>query len=283
MRSILIIIASLFVAGLMACGEDTNSPAGPADLSQWCDFERPRQNCTLEEGFIVHEVADIQAICNSPCTELQQVTFEGEGGRALAGLHGWTKVDYLSINTNEQGPENLVGLETLEQVDWLEISNTRSIKNLVGLTNLKVLGDPTSDPLMGFHGLEISDSGGFESLEGLDSLQTIQTLAITHSPVSSLAPIAGVEIGVSIDLTFTNLRSIDSVVIKDPNFLAIQATNNNELTSIPALSEVKHVGRAVILESNPKLPQCEIEAFVDGLETRPEDRRIRVTNNKPCP
>jgi len=280
MRSILIIIASL-ATGLIACGEDTNSPAGPADLSQWCDFERPRQNCTLEEGFIVHDIADIQVICNSPCNELQQVVFEGEGGRALAGLHGWKKVGYLSINTNEQGPENLVGLESLEMVDWLEISNTRSLKNLKGLNNVRHLGGQVNDPEIP-SGLFIKDSS-VTSLEGLDSLETIRTLEISHAPINSLMPLENVEIIDFLGVRSTSVKSIEGIIISSPDFRAVNISQNEELTSIPALDLVRAVTGGVTFEYNAKLSACEIDAFVDNLETRPEDRWIRVTGNKPCP
>lgn len=279
MRSILIVIVSL-ATGLMACGEDTNS-LGPADLSQWCDFERPRQTCTLEEGFIVRDISDIEPICASPCRHASQITFINDGARALAGLQGFTEVDFLTVSTNEQGPENLVGLESLEMVGWLEISNTRSLKNLEGLKNVRHLGDPINDPDE-TSGLIIKDSS-LTSLKGLDSLETIRSLGISNTPIDSLEPLKGVEILEGFGISITPMKTVDSIIISRPDFRAVDISQNNQLTSIPALEGVRAVTGGVTFEYNAKLSACEIDAFVDGLETKPEDRWIRVTGNKPCP
>ncbi len=281
MRSILIIIASLFVAGLMACGEDSDLPAGPADLSQWCDFERHREDCWLDDTIFIRQVSDIEALCASPCTRIESVDFTGDGGKALEGMQGWKEVGYLFINTNEQGPENLVGLESLEMVGWLEISNTRSLENLEGLNNVRHLGDPINDPDE-TSGLIIKDSS-LTSLQGLDSLETIRSLGISNTPIDSLEPLKGVEILEGFGISITPMKTVDSIIISNPDFRAVDISQNNQLTSIPALEGVRAVTGGVTFEYNAKLSACEINAFVDGLETRPEDRWIRVTGNKPCP
>lgn len=284
MRTLLkLAIGVLLATGLVSCGDEPKVPSEPADLSQWCDFERPRQDCTFEEPLLIKEVSDIEPVCASPCTRARNLLFENDGTRALAGLQGFVEIDYLTISPPDSGPTNLEGLEDLEQVGGaLSITSSQSLESLDGLDRLRNVGNSRPDESGEFYGLLIRDSK-ITSLDGLDSLETIESLAINNAPVSSLAPMEGVEIQHSIDISFTRVGAIEGLVVAGETELqSVRLSNNDSLTSIPALLGIRNVVGATIFESNPKLSRCDIDAFVDGLETKPSAEWIRISGNMPC-
>jgi Leucine-rich repeat (LRR) protein len=192
-------------------------------------------------------------------------------------MQGFVEVERLVVSTPDNGPTNLEGLEDLERVSrFLDLSSNRSLQNLQGLTNLKSVGNPDTNS-----GLLIVDSS-VSSLDGLESLETLQALEISNSPIDSLAPLEGVEIREGLGITFTEVGSVTGITFDDTELRAVDISNNDKLTSIPALEGVRSVSGGVVFQSNPKLSRCDIDAFVDGLETRPSAEWIRISGNMPC-
>jgi hypothetical protein len=261
----------------MGCGDEPTVPSEPADLSQWCDFERPREDCTLDDALLIEEISDIEQVCSSPCTHARNLSFLNDGTRALGGMQGFVEVERLVVSTPDNGPTNLEGLEDLERVSgFLDLSSNRSLQNLEGLNNLKSVGNPDTNS-----GLLLVDSS-VSSLDGLESLEWLQALEISNSPIDSLAPLEGVEIREGLGITFTEIGSVAGMTFDDTELRAVDISNNDELISIPALEGVRSVSGGVVFQSNPKLSRCDIDKFVDGLETKPSAEWIRISGNMPC-
>ena len=160
----------------------------------------------------------------------------------LTSLHAFEQLESaveVTLSSNSQ-LTSLHGLEQLEEVDRLSLIDNRALTTLDGLDGLRVV-----------HGLlRISDMSALESLEGLNTLETVGGLTLEANEV------------------LPNLQGLSSLVnVPD---LTIQA--NPGLVSIEGMGALESVGD-LSLRSNPMLTS------VEGAHTLEIRERLDVYEN----
>ena len=140
------------------------------------------------------------------------------------------------------------------RISAFSLSNFSGFDALTTVTgNLTIENVDTATELMGFDQLT--------QVDGILRFNTSQT-ATRLSGFNGLTSVGGLDLGAYFRLTeiagLSNLTTIDG---------DLWITRNNDLTTLSGLSQITEVSGQLLILENDSLPQCEAEAFRDGLTT----------------
>lgn len=226
------------------------------------------------------------------------VAIQGHDLTSLKGLDNLETIgDYLSIQFTpipslvglgslrslpgglgiaRSGIESLTGLEALTDVSQIDLAENEKLVNLDGLEGVSTLagdlslyGNPALVSLAGLHnlqeveGLDLTDSAvtSFEELESLTHVGAVLNVQENQQ----LTSLAGLEQLTEVSLRLTGNPSLVSLTglenITQSGALRIE--KNATLATLAPLDqwEATAVTAVIVISGNPKLPQCEIEAF----------------------
>jgi len=135
---------------------------------------------------------------------------------------------------------------------------------------------------------EITRNDALTEIDGFPELVSAQAFVVGHNPqlvrigdVPKLGEVERLDFYGNAELetigSFDELSNITEVVYRDQNpkladfpslktiGAVLQIAYNDELTSIDGLSALETVGVSISIQRNPKLPQCQVDAFVNGI------------------
>lgn len=177
----------------------------------------------------------------------------------------------------------LTGLDRLETVGGaLELLDTEGTHDHQGLTSLEGLG---SLQTVG-GGMRIARNDSFQGLDGAHALTSVGALSLQDlGQVSSLAPLAGVSFNAEGDRTLNiqdndALGSLDGLEGLGTAGYRVAVWYNDRLSDVSAIEGLGFDQSArVILNYNPQMSTCELEALVEGWEAQGADLDHEVCDN----
>ena len=210
------------------------------------------------------------------------------------------------------GLENLEGLENVERLRDLTIAanpDLESLKGLGSLSGLRSLTVKWNAKLSDFRGLKalegiswklvVDSNGSLESLSGLGSIVDVTNMRIDSNPqlrslgdfdgpphlgilelvrnprFTDLSALSGTksahELALSYNESLETLRGLETL----ESLEILDLTGNEGLKSLSGLEKLRDAGDVDIV-GHPEIPTCEVEAFVEGLESTEE---VRIENN----
>jgi len=241
-------------------GEDISSLFGLSELVDVYDL-RIRSNPLLTNleglGALVH-VSNFSVIDNSTLINMEGVWSLDDGGSV------WVIHNNALINMR--------GLESLERLGYLSIQANESLRNMEGLSGLTRIGG---------RGLLIGDNGALESLDGLESLDTVlgeliiqDNNALTNiNGLSSLTTVTfegAYAIRIQRNAALVNLDGLSSLT-EIPGALLIHL--NDSLSDTSGLSSLTNVGNILHIAANHSL------TTLDGLSALKFTGALGITNN----
>lgn len=246
----------------------------PLDLCE-PEFEQKPKDCVFGEHGLnrYRSATDFYELCQTPCKTAGHLRIINvDGLQSLRPLTGFETIDAVHLSELPQ-LRSLAGLETVETLKVL------GIRGEVGLKSLEGLRDVTS-----VWNLEIEAAGQLKSFRGLETVREIGTVKITGNPsltsVSALSDVKRRE-GQRMFVWISGnpkLRRIDALgKVREVETLTI--SGNKRLESLEGLMGLEKVKSKLVIRDNPELGRCEIEAFLDGLET---GEYVTIENNHPA-
>ena len=276
---VLLVMSSSLLLQCAACGSDSqNEPL--------CEppTEDLRDDCFISEEDIVNvnNRDDLEPFCTSRCTKLP-------GGLRIngVGLDGMTdlsvfrnvkSVDQFIAVTNTKDLRSLEGLENVESLLRLEITENERLRSLKGLENLKEVGV-----------LEISNNPGLTSLEGLDRLEVF--FEESEAPIEirnndSLEELDGFPVlkeAATISIQGNdNLKRITGFPQLERTRLGLRILQNSRLETLAGAFPEVQVVPGLTIEGNPMLPQCDAMAFVERVENDPDRTTVEGNPQLAC-
>lgn len=193
----------------LGCGDNSGDNNSAEESEQVCTDEelaQPAEDCLLSEHVVVEEPADLRPLCESPCSNGDELWLQIEG--PVQNLRPLSRLkNILQLDVKEGADlENLKGLENLESVKNLFIDSNEDLESLDGLEGLRTAeGD-----------VRIAHNASLKSTEGLDNLKSARSLTVSGNPKL-------------MDLGFDALSELGSLIV----------TSNDELSpcNVDALAE----------------------------------------------
>jgi hypothetical protein len=236
--------------------------------------------------FASNEIVNLDAL-----RRLEQVGPEGLVVRDVAGLVDASALSRLRVVEGDIVLRDLPALASVSGFASLARVRSLSLARLPRLTRLDGFASLESTSLLAFSALDrLEQLGAFPALQRVDTL-----VASENARLTSLAGLGSIAISESLEVTSNaRLRALDfalrdgaapSEVVIDDNaeLVSLEALrtlrtvreffvveNNPSLRSLRDLDALTSVGEGaagghVIVEGNLRLPQCEVDAFVDRL------------------
>ena len=152
------------------------------------------------------------------------------------------------------------GLDDLVHVTTIQLSNLPEVTTLDGLGAL--------EEVEAFLIYDYDGKSGFQSLDGLEGLHTVQTLSISGprelTQVNALRRLTE-----ATDVSFVNLPGLTDLsglgaLTSVEGNLGID--RNDYLTTLAGFDALEFVGGDVYVGRNPALPQADAEAWVDAID-----------------
>jgi len=228
------------------------------------DVSEAPAGCTVVRGGISPETAaDLEPFRSEDCIWVDgEVRLrEVDGLVDLSALRGLAQVNGgLVIGVNDE-LTSLDGLESLRRVSGMirlfsnpRLEDLSALEGVEELMRFSIAGCPQVTSLPSFEKVSTIGSIAISDFEGafpddyFGSLERISSINIELSKMESLNG-------------FSKLEVADSVLGLD---------RNSELQRIDAFPMLRIVGSQVDIFSNPKLPRCEAERILAGLEEEPD-------------
>jgi len=256
---------------LQACGDDSPSTA---PVEEWCDLERPRENCDAGNISIADGVEDARVLCETPCTQLGTV-FIGQGdGEIFKALQGFRSASILRIHNAHPSVKDLSFLSEFEEVKILGIKNNRGLESVDGLEWLEKMTPPGCFDC----GTSITIEGNpkLRSLKGLRNLKETTTLAIEgNESLADVGVFSKFELGtvkISNLPSLTTISGFESMRESESNITIRANPNLKKIDAWPNLTKIF----SIVVERNRGLDECEVQRILDQLDEPP---RLTMTDN----
>ncbi|MEZ4461393.1 MAG: hypothetical protein R3E66_17090 [bacterium] len=276
MRFLPIFLTLIFVG----CGDDSGPKTPP--IEQWCDLDRPREDCEADTIIVNNGWEEAKALCETPCTRIRTGVINNGDGEIIKALGGFEEFGALDIRNADDSLKDLTELSRVRRARRVIISDNRGLKSLKGLENLvEVAPLPDSGfELTGDHKIQISDNPQLKSVAGLSGLKTVGVLNIYNN--KSLETIDGINaltrgsVYVSDNFGLKRISGFDGLETKG----GISLIGNVALTTIDAFQNMTELVY-VKVQRNYALDECQIQRILDQLDEPP--RTLDMSKNgKTC-
>lgn len=269
-----LILLVMTLAVFAACG-DTRSTATPP-IEDWCDLDRPRENCELRGARIV-SWEDMSELCETECDSLGSVIIGEVDKEVLKGLKGFTKMSSLTLSSLDSGVVDLRFLSDLKELQSLSVYSNDGLESLAGMEDISFVKsceqcdrqiqieyNPKLRSFEGLHNVREVESlsiEGHENLEAIDGFESLERASVFISGNAKLKRISG----------FKNMR----------NPSAISITINQNLERIDGFTSIQRLD-FLTLDRNRKLNMCDVDRILNQLEEPPEVVEISDSNGPLC-
>src|SRR5690554_583390 len=103
-------VAGFLVFAMAGCGDTGEPPTPPVE--EWCDLERPRENCEIRSAAIRSQ-DDMVELCQSTCTDIGSLQLVGIDSEVLKGLKGFSNIGTLTMSSM---PDDVRDLQALGEI-----------------------------------------------------------------------------------------------------------------------------------------------------------------------
>lgn len=269
----LIFLVSLF---LLACGDD--SPSTPP-VEEWCDLDRPREDCELDWVSISNGVEDAKVLCETPCTRVKQLAIYQGDSEIFKALRGFRTASTLRIGNAHPTVKDLSFLSNFEDVKHLEITENRGLDSLDGLEWVDTM--TPNDCIDCRTTIVIEGNPELRSLEGLRNLQRTGGIRIDgNDSIETVDVFSKLETGTIAILNNQGLKSISGFELMNEIEQSITIQGNSNLRKVDAWPNLTKLG-ALWVERNRSLNECEVQRILDQLDVLPELVKLE-SNGAPC-
>ncbi|TXD35282.1 hypothetical protein FRC96_11440 [Lujinxingia vulgaris] len=249
---------------LQDCSEEPPDyrPLDADDIPRLCE-----EGCTHVAFFDLGGLSDVTELDSfNHLTRLGELFYRSQYNLKI--LDGFSSVERLGgVSLDDSSTlEAFRGFDRLERIDArVEIKSHPELRAITAFQNVREIGElvePLDErlPTEQSFRLEISSANKLTDLSGFSSLEVVNFLALRH-----LGALTSMD-------DFGSLRETKTFVLQD---LA-------SLESIEGLASMEHIHQAARFLDLPNVKRCEIEAFIDGLETPPVDLMIERVSEDPC-
>lgn len=255
------------------CGDTEGTPTPPVE--EWCDLERPREECELRDARIESQ-ADMADLCKSSCSAIGVLSVFGVSAEVLKGLSGFNRIRSIAVGSLPDDVKDLTFLRGVTEIQSLDVFSNRGLESLKGLeaaefrepcegcsTQIRLQYNPK---LRSFEGLQnVTELGslsieGHPNLEVIDGFDALTSTGIYISGNERLKEISGfqaLETSSGIGITINqNLERIDAF----PNLTQLDSLN---------------------LDRNRKLNLCDVDRVLEQLDQAPDFVSI-TESGTPC-
>lgn len=270
----------LLLGAIAGCGEDEGPSTPPAE--EWCDLDRPREDCYLDENVLVNndDVEAARVLCETPCLGVKDVGFYSSDQEIVKALKGFQHIGALSIVAADETVEDLRFLESLESAGIVEINGTRGLRSLKGLENLRTIKPPEGVQPEGIQ-LEITENAKLTSISALENLEEVNAVAISEN--GALTEIDGPprveprKVRIRNNRSLKAIRGFDSMVETG----TIEIVGNFSLTEIEGFTNLKSIF-SLTVSNNRLLDGCEVSRLLDQLDEPPTFMTTIENNASTC-
>jgi len=272
----LISLLFLSICVLQACGDD--GPLTPP-IEEWCDLNRPREDCKADDFIISHGVEDARILCETPCTQLGQLFINQGDSEIFKALHGFRSASTLLISNAHASVKDLSFLSHFEYVKTLEVKGNRGLETLNGLEWIESMVSTNCDGCGA--SIVIEANPKLRSLAGLRNLIESDGIRIDRNdsleaenvfPKLKSGGVAFVR-----NQTLTTISGFESMIEIDSSITIRSNTNLRKVDAWPNLTKLN----ALAVEGNRSLDECEVQRILDQLEEVP--RTVIISDNgSPC-
>lgn len=175
-------------------------------------------------------------------------------GRKLVSIEGLEKLNHIAgdlVFSENHSFFDMKTLRNLESIDGTLMINHSSIKNFIGLENLKRVGE-----------LRIEQEDNFESFEGLQSLKRIDK---------------------GLRLRFLNIKTLSGLDNLEYIGENIELFSLHKLTDITALKNLSAEPlKTIRITNNSRLTNCDFQVFCEFLNLNPTYKHVFSSNGEGC-
>lgn len=249
---------------LQDCSEEPPDyrPLNADDIPRLCE-----EGCTHVAFFNLGGLSDVTELDSfNHLTRLGELFYRSQYDLRI--LDGFSSVERLGgVSLDDSSTlEAFRGFDRLERIDArVEIKSHPELRAITAFQNVREIGELV-EPLDQYlttdqqRRLEISSANKLTDLSGFSSLEVVNFFALRH-----LGALTSMD-------DFESLRETKIFVLED---LA-------SLESLEGLASMKHIHHGAGFLDLTNVKRCEIEAFLEGLETPPVDLMIERVNEDPC-
>jgi len=261
---------------LQACGND--GPSTPP-IEEWCDLERPREDCKADDLIVNYGVEDARVLCETPCTRLGQVLISQGDSEIFKALHGFKSASSLRIGNADPSVKDLRFLSEFEDVKNLIVKGNSGLESLDGLEWLHTM--VPADCVDCGTTIAIEANPRLRSLTGLRNLKVTGGITIQHNnAIETIDVFSNLESG-GVGIMFNeNLTSISGFEKMSEITASIWIQGNADLRKVDAWPNLTRLN-ALIVDRNRSLDECEVQRILDQLEEEPRSVTIK-DNGAPC-
>jgi len=267
-------LAAVFLGFAVAgCGDSEGTPTPPVE--EWCDLERPRENCELRSAAIRSQ-DDMAELCQSTCTNIGSLNLVGLDLEVLKGLKGFSDIGILTMSSMPDDVRDLQALGDIKTVNILQIRSNGALESLRGIEEVAFEKRcPECDRL-----IEIQYNSNLSSLDGLQNVPEVETVVIDGN--AKLEVVDGFEslkhagIGIYGNERLRRISGFQS--LETSPGLSISINQNLErIDAFPNLTQLD----SLQLDRNRKLNLCDVDRVLGQLDQAPDFVSI-TESGTPC-
>ena len=273
MRLLPFVLVLTLLSFLVGCGDTTGAPTPPVD--QWCDLERPREECELRDARIESQ-ADMADLCKSSCSAIGVLSVFGVSAEVLKGLSGFNRIRSIAVGSLPDDVKDLTFLRGVTEIQSLAVFSNRGLESLKGLEAAEF-----REPCEGCSTkIRLEYNPKLRSFEGLQNVTELGSLSIEGHP--NLEVIDGFDALTSTGIYISGnerLRRISGFQsLETSSRLGITINQNLErIDAFPNLTQLDSLN----LDRNRKLNRCDVDRVLGQLDQAPDFVSI-TESGSPC-
>ncbi len=271
----------LVIFSFFGCGDEISHPTPP--ISEWCDLERPREDCLAESIYINDgDLEAAKALCSTPCTRVKSLSIGGGDAEMFKAVHGFTHIDGLNILSSDNNVRDLNEFKDLTSSFAIWIDGNLGLESLEGLENLVQVAPPEDSEieLTSDYVIKIENNPKLKSVSALKSLKTVGTIDINHNnSLEAVEGLSNLSVG-TVRIEYNDALKRISGFESYKNEGAVVIKHNNQLKTIDGFQNLTQAD-SIYVYRNRTLDECQARRIVDQLVNTPEILEISE-NGKPC-
>ncbi len=226
----------------------------PAEEVEDCDIPLGSQDLRL------FEIEDFEVLCAATCNRVRGAIVVGPKISSLRPLKNIKYVGYLSLN---EARLSLKGeLESLEAMGTFSMTSNDNIRRIEGLDKVSSIGWISVEA-----NTVLEHFDAFSSLEEMDeAFNLIDNPNLKYAKVLPSLKEHRNAIIIADNRRLERLEGLN----EQASTTYFEIFSNRSLTDISGLKSPQAIGMTLKIELNERLPKCQVDAFIDGIEQRPE-------------
>jgi len=258
------------------CADD-DPPTPP--IEEWCDLDRPREDCVAGDLIISHGLEDAKALCETSCSHLGDVLVAQGDEEIFKAFGGFHTARSIRIGNSHHGVTDLRFLKHFKAIGYLAIIGNNNIESLDGLEWIEVLV-PNDCEGCG-SSIVIEGNPRLRSLNALRNLREVGGITIEHNDalevVNGFSKLESGRVKIMFNHGLKSIAGFEQMREIDSN---ITIRGNSNLSKVDAWPNLRKLN-ALFVDRNRNLDECEVQRILDQLDEPPGTITI-ADNGAPC-